>query len=290
MSRRRRKRATPRSESAPQERAVLRTEAARPASGGRRLGRAAVLVGLAAVAAVAAISSFVVLTRPARTVPMALIVDQLGQTFPNPTFVNEAGTLLAQAGYRVHYTPYQNVTVDFYRQLGTSDYDIILLRAHVARLRDKATQKLGDDALLFTSQPYSDTMYVKEQRARLLTWAAYSEGADLYFGVMPEFITSAVRGNLHGATVVLMGCHGLRNDKMAAALVKRGARVVIGWDDLVSADHSDQATERLLQHLIVDKQSAGEAVAKTMAEVGPDPSYGSTLRLYPPEEAAFALP
>ena len=290
MSRHRRKRATPHSESAPPERAVPGTEAARPASGGRRLKWAAVLVGLAAVVAVAAISGVVILTRPDRTVPKVLIVDQLGQTFPNPTFLNEAGTLLAQAGYRVYYTPYQNVTVDFYRELGTDDYDIILMRAHVARLRDKATQKLGDDALLFTSQPYSDTMYVKEQRARLLTWAAYYEGAELYFGVMPEFITSAVEGNLHGATVVLMGCHGLRNDKMAAALVKRGAKVVIGWDDLVSADHSDQATERLLQHLIVDKQSAGEAVAKTMAEVGPDPSYGSTLHLYPAEEAAFTLP
>jgi hypothetical protein len=239
---------------------------------------------------VAAISSLVILTRPGQTAPTALIVDQLGQTFPNPTFVNEAGTLLVQAGYRVHYTPYQNVTVDFYRQLGTDDYDIILLRAHVARLRDRVTQKLGDDALLFTSQPYSDTIYVKEQRARLLTWAAYYEGAQLYFGVMPDFIASAMRGNLHGATVVLMGCHGLRNEKMATALVKKGAKVVIGWDDLVSADHSDQATERLLQHLIVNKESAGEAVAKTMAEVGPDPSYGSTLRLYPAEESALTLP
>ena len=66
----------------------------------------------------AAISGVVILTRPAQQVPKVLIVDQLGQTSPNPTFVNEAGTLLAQAGYRVYYTPYQNVTVDFYRELG----------------------------------------------------------------------------------------------------------------------------------------------------------------------------
>ena len=52
----------------------------------------------------------------------------------------------------------------------------------------------------------------------------------------------------------------------------------------MSAAHNDTGTERLLEHLLVDGLTPGEAVAQTAAEVGPDPSYGAELRVYPSEE------
>jgi len=57
----------------------------------------------------------------------------------------------------------------------------------------------------------------------------------------------------------------------------------------VSAGHTDEATERLLQHLVVDGLTMGEAVERTTAEVGPDPAYGSVLQIYPPEAAASTI-
>ena len=236
----------------------------------------------------AAVSAFVLLARSGESVPRALIVDQLDQTFPNPDFVKEAGTLLEGAGYDVRYTPGGRVTVDFYRKLGGDDYDLIILRSHSARLRDRATQQLTDVAVLFTSEPFVDTRYISDQMAGRLGPAFYYDGGEKYFGVHPAFIRSGVQGGFGGATVILMGCDALRSDAIASAFVDRGAKAVIGWNGPVSADHTDQATEHLLQHLVVDKLGVQEAVAKTMSEVAADPSSGSELRYYPAEAAASA--
>jgi hypothetical protein len=66
----------------------------------------------------------------------------------------------------------------------------------------------------------------------------------------------------------------------AEAFVHKGAKVVAGWDSLVSASQTDAATERLLQHLVVDGLSVEEAVQRTGKEVGPDPGFNSSLLLY----------
>ena len=66
--------------------------------------------------------------------------------------------------------------------------------------------------------------------------------------------------------------------------------MVVGWDGLVTAAHNDAAAERLLKHLVVDRYDPADTISRTMTEVGPDPAFGSTLRLYPGEEVAFLGP
>jgi hypothetical protein len=254
------------------------------------LKRIAVLAAVGSVLAAAVALAFVLLPRPADSPPKALIVDQLGVTMPNQEFVDHVAKVLADAGYEVHYAPGEQVTVDFYREMGGRHYDLIILRAHVARLGDRATKELGDDAIIFTSEPYTETKYVKDQRAGHLAFAHTYAGGDFYFGVVPEFIRSAMRGGLDGATLVIMGCDGLRSEAAASAFVERGARAVIGWEGPVSASHTDAAIEELVPHLIAKRETLGEALAGTMAEVGPDPAYGTSLRLYPEQEGDFTLP
>ena len=79
----------------------------------------------------------------------------------------------------------------------------------------------------------------------------------------------------------MMGCEGLLSERTAEAFVGRGAEVYISWDETVSAAHTDAATGVLLQHLLIEGLPAGDAVALTMAELGPDPFYGSELAVYP---------
>jgi hypothetical protein len=79
----------------------------------------------------------------------------------------------------------------------------------------------------------------------------------------------------------MMGCDGLRTDATAEALVRKGAKAVVGWSGPVSPSHTDEATQRLLQHLLIDGLTVEEATAQTMAEVGPDPEYESRLLVYP---------
>jgi len=283
---RRRKWAKPRSETVAQGPAAPEGEAGHPAASGRSLKTFALLATVAVVIVAAAVIGFVLLAPSPASPPRALIVDQLDQTMPNPDFLKEAGTLLEGAGFDVRYTSGDRVSVDFYRKLGGHDYDIIVLRSHSARLRDRVTKELSDVAVLFTTEPFVDTLYISDQKAGRLGPAFYYDGGEKYFGVHPSFIESDVEGGFGGATVILMGCDALRSDAIAKAFVDKGAKAVIGWDGSVSGDHTDAATERLLQHLAVDKLGTQEAVTRTMTEIGPDPSYGSKLVLYPAETAS----
>jgi hypothetical protein len=238
--------------------------------------------------------------------PRATIVDQLSLTSPNPAFVREAASTLEEAGYAVDYYSGEEVTVDFYRKLPKRDYRLVILRVHSGLLEslgakpgapqalvERAVRALADNVFLFTSEPYSETRHLEEQRAlRLISVHYLDDGPEnsKYFGIASDFVASSMEGRFEDTVVVLMGCYGLTFDRTAAAFVQRGAESVIGWDGLVSSPHTDEATERLLHYLLVEDVTPSEAVARAMADVGPDPSYGSKLALYPAEKAASSAP
>lgn len=102
-----------------------------------------------------------------------------------------------------------------------------------------------------------------------------------YFGLNPEFIEYATEGRFKKTIVVLMGCGGLHSDSMAKAFVEKGAAAFIGWDNAVTAAHTDTTTTALLERLIKNRAEAVDAVAETMAEIGPDPAFGARLVAYP---------
>lgn len=166
-----------------------------------------------------------------------------------------------------------------FQQLANLDYDYLLLRVHIARFTGEWRGKTYDYPVLFTSEPYSADEYVSEQWDLLLNPVYAYEGAPTFFGVAPNFIEA--NGDFNGATVVMMGCSGLSTDALAAAFADQGADRVVGWNDLVSAEHTDEATSRLLSYLL-EGDSAQQAVAKTNAEVGTDPVYHSHLLAYAP--------
>jgi len=136
---------------------------------------------------------------------------------------------------------------------------------------------------LFTSELYSTTRYVYEQLTDQVGKAMFLEGGPTYFSILPKFVSRSMNGRFQNTTVIMMGCYGLTYPNMAQALVEKGAKIYISWDEGVVASHTDTATTHLLQHLITEKQTIEEAVAETMKEVGPDPEYNSLLTYYPLE-------
>jgi hypothetical protein len=261
------------------------------------------LLGCILAAAVATGIGFAAGSRSAEASRRAAIVDQLALTSPDQPFIDEATKTLQQAGYAVDYYPSDQVTVDFYRDLPTHGYGLILVRAHSGfALKDTsalAQEVRGQgETFVFTSEPYSADKYLQDQRDRRLGVAFYFDvngvnsdpetmmqaykSLPRYFGVKPGFIASSSRGRFDKTTVILMGCNGLASDALAKAFAAKGAQAVVGWDDLVSAQHTDAATGRLLTHLVVEGAPVVQAVASTMAEVGPDPAYGAKLLVYRP--------
>ena len=218
----------------------------------------------------------------------AAIVDHLSITAPNQTFRQTATNTLKKAGYTVDYYPGEEVTVEFYRKLPTHGYSLIILRVHSSAVDEPKFIHL------FTSEPHSKIKYLDEQLADRVGAVAFSEEdverGEIYFGISQLFVQYSMEGTFNNATIIMMGCDGLRHDVMAEAFIQKEAKAYISWSGPVSASHTDQATTHLLECLITKKQTIKQAVTETMKEVGPDPADDSVLQFYPAEAEDYRLP
>jgi hypothetical protein len=197
-------------------------------------------------------------------------------TAPNQEFVDESVSFLRSNGYEVDYFAGESVTVDLYRELPEGDYDILLLRVHSTAEVSRGEEDVTSVSL-FTGQAYSEEMYREEQLEGRVGFAQYTEDSPRLFGITAEFVRESMKGNFDDTVVLMMGCQGFINAQGATAFEDRGAAAFIGWDGLVSAQHTDEATALLLRHLVEEGAEPSEAIAQTMASVGPDPDYGSRL-------------
>jgi hypothetical protein len=218
-------------------------------------------------------------TNPTSSQLKAAIIDQLSLTIPNQTFIQTATNTLKQAGYTVDYYPGEKITVEFYRNLPTHGYSIIILRVHSTISRPGTPQA----TFLFSSEPYTQTKYVYEQLADRVVRVAFVDEGPFYFGISPLFTSNSMQGKFKNTIIIMMGCGGLEYTSMAQAFIEKGAKVYISWNSSISASHTDQATIRLLQHLITEKQTINQTIENTMKEVGPDSAYNSTLSYHPLE-------
>ncbi|MEM3578462.1 MAG: hypothetical protein QXX51_08495 [Candidatus Bathyarchaeia archaeon] len=216
----------------------------------------------------------------------AAIVDQLSLSIPNQTFIETATKILKQANYTIDYYPGEKVTVEFYRNLPTHEYKIIILRVHSSAAELQGEEFIETPVSFFTSEPYSQTKYIYEQLTDQLVIASYTmPQPPYYFAIVPKFVTSTMKGIFQDTVTIMMGCEGLNNTKMAEVFIQKGAKAYIGWKGSVSASHTDAATTILLQHLITHKQTIKQAVENTNKEAGPDPACNSVLAYYPPTTA-----
>jgi hypothetical protein len=211
-----------------------------------------------------------------------VLIDQLSSSYPNSTFWLTINSLFHESGLQLTY--YQGSefsdTVEFYKTLPQRGFRIIILRAHTAM--DPETQTLA----LFTSEVWDNnkasTTYLADALTSRIARVRVTENSTPYFGITPDFVR-AMSGNFQGAIIVMMGCDGLKNSKMAQAFIEKGAKAYVGWNGPVSTDHTDTATQLLLTRLITEKENIGNAVAETMNEVGKDPTYESIMVYYPPQ-------
>jgi len=204
-------------------------------------------------------------------VPTVAIVDQLGLSQPNDAFIRECTMLLNNSGFAVDYYDGESVTVGFYKDLPEKDYKIILLRVHSASFNPE--QEVFD---LFTSERYRNNKYISDQmndRIRPVAFEPYEQGDPVYFGVTAKFIRSSTKGSFDKSIIVMMGCEGMKYSDMPEAFIKKGAEIYIGWDDLVSAQHTDEVTLELLRQFLMEGQTIEDAVAETMYELGADPAF-----------------
>jgi hypothetical protein len=209
----------------------------------------------------------------------AVIVDHLSTSHPNPAFFKECSDILKQAGYTVDYYKGNEVTVEFYRNLPTLAYDLIIFRVHSTYIQKYLSMAM------FTSEPYNRERYVYEQlrnRVALGYIEPYHQGDPQYFVVTDKFVRYSMKGSFKNSIVIMMGCNSIKKG-MATAFLERGARAYIGWEGPVSAHHTDIAIIMLLRKLFVEQQTIVQAVGQTMEKVGSEPQYKNSLLFWPIE-------
>jgi len=212
----------------------------------------------------------------AQSPPRAAIVDQVGLTHPNQEFVDLASAMLETAGYRVDVYSGDEITVEFYKDLATHGYRLVVFRTHSSDV--DPTGEIG----LFTSELYREDQWVVEQlRGRLAYGHTIADaGGPTYFAIVAAFIREEMQGRFDDTLLIIGGCKTLGSPQLAEAFLDRGASAVVGWDDTVDLTHNDRAILRLLLAIVGEKMPLEEAVRRTTMDVGPDPVYRSWLGVY----------
>jgi len=209
----------------------------------------------------------------------AVIVDQLSSVQENDAFVTSVTEELENYGFQVDVCQGSNVTVDFYRELTTHGYKLIIFRAHSGLLAENEVTQ--DRTVLFTNEEYSQWEHYPEQLNDQLVMARVSDRYPMVFGIPPKFIKEAIEGEFDDTVVIMMGCSGLFLRDLAPAFIDKGASVYVGWNGSVELYYVDEATPYLIEQLCSGNRTIKEAVADTMEVIGPDPEHGSGLKYYP---------
>jgi hypothetical protein len=213
----------------------------------------------------------------------AAIVDQESLTYPNPSFVQNATTTLENGGFTVDYIKAADTTVDFYSNLPTDDYGIIILRVHSAVAQGSGW------VYLTTGENYSIHKYVLQQLEAQLVMENLTANGQCVFGLGSNF---RMNGHFENTIIIMMGCNGLcvNGSNVYAALaqmfIRYGAKAYVGWTGSVTGSGSDNAVLQLLQYLLVKRETLVDAITSTPS----DPVTNAYLMGYPSSASPFIIP
>lgn len=232
----------------------------------------------------------------------AAIIDQLYNEFPNESFQKQTKEYLESVGYAVDIFTTDQITVDFYKDLPKMNYNYVIIRTHGVS-EDGNDHSVG----LFTGEKYSEEKYISEQLfghlkkgAALLDLlfvpdTSQSEGwtrinsthyelkspahvidntKDEYFVISSSFVNEVMVGNFDKTIFILGGCDTLSDPSFANSLIKRGASVVVGWEDQVGASTNDQMILKLLDDTLIQEielKESLESVMNTFSRADPLP-------------------
>ncbi len=228
-----------------------------------------------------------ILTRPAAEILVepytgalkAAIVDQLYNRRENQAFIELTTSDLEDYGFEVDIYQGDIINVDFYQQLPTGGYKLIIFRVHSGLLENQ--QSVGDKTWMFTNEHYSRMKHFFKQMRGQVTHATTEPDEPTIFAVGTKFINECMEENFNDTVVILMGCAAFRSEDLAEAFINNGASAYIAWDASVGLQYVDDATITLIDKLCVKEIPVAQAVEETMDEHGIDPVGNAVLKYYP---------
>jgi hypothetical protein len=197
---------------------------------------------------------------PRSSQPKAAIIDQLGSSqlsdtsrHENETFVETAKDLLGQRFPAVDYYS-DNATVEQYKRLPSLGYKLIIWRAHSALDAEHFIA-------ISTSERYVPGKYTQYSEDQLKL-SNITDDPYLYYAITPAFVSECMNGRFEDTVILFMSCNGLKTGyyETAETFIEKGAKVFVSWDNWIDPSDNDDAATRLLQYLINDNKTVGDAV------------------------------
>ncbi len=198
------------------------------------------------------------------------LFDQLSLDNPNPDFVRSVNASSRQAGYSLDYYLPSTAGLDSFFGLPGERYSIIILRTHGVAFG------LTGKSYIVTSDTYNPNCRVADQLNDRL--GVVDVDGHQYFAITPTGIEN-MRGRFPGTIILAMFCSGGTWTSLAKAFIDKGARAYIGWNNTVTATHTDSAFEKLVS-LLLNGDPASAAIQEVMRTFGPDPVSGAKLTYY----------
>ena len=201
----------------------------------------------------------------------AAIIDQLHVEFPNEDWQKTVKELLDGGGYeQIDLFTTEEITVDFYKELPSMNYQFIVLRSHSLAIKDVDKQSVW----IFTGEKYTENKYIQEQLAgQVSRGVPFLTGPNLireeaekqrHFIIGSKFVDEEMIGRFPGTTFVLGGCDTMSYPFMAKSLVDRGASSIVGWYGLVSLYDNDRVTLKVLEEILINGKQPDDAVDSVM--------------------------
>jgi len=220
-------------------------------------------------------------------IPKAVIIDQLYNDYPNERYRNEVTEMLSKAGYKVDIVETAEVTLEFYKQLPSMNYKIIIFRGHSLGESNGVTKS----ASLFTGEIYNHHKYIKEQFLDQVaigvpylfselreTGGVGSQPANhTYFVVGSKMVDELMVGNFDESIIILAGCETMEGTLLADSLLKRGASDVIGWNGLIGVYNNDMVIKFLINKTLANGLDIGEAVDYMNEQIDGQVVYDTTI-------------
>lgn len=212
--------------------------------------------------------------RPASqsSVKRVALVDGLSSLYPHPQFVSGIRRIMNETGYSFDYFSEGAATLDFFFNLPSQGYSIIILRVEGVNIR------VGDASpvAFATSDQYGSQRVSDQVRNDL---GVIEANGRTYFAMTPKAISQLMCGRFSGTTVLVMACNSLSDSSLAQAFIEKGAKSFIGWNGSITIVHDDRVFTAVAGLLTLGVQ-ASSAVRYASNLFGPDPIWGGTLSSY----------
>jgi len=215
----------------------------------------------------------------------AVIIDQLHQDFPNESFHANATKILTDGGFEVDLFTTADITIDFYKELPSMDYEFIVLRSHSLAIYGKKPS-----SWIFTGEKYDAGRYTQEQLSGMLSpGVPFRQGqisqmtqgdakSQRLFMIGSKMVDKMMEGQFSGTHIILGGCDTMSHSFFADAFIKRGASSVVGWNGLVELRDNDAVMLSLLDDIFNENLEMDDAVEKVMNDYKGKTYYGTKLK------------